>query len=188
MTDVRLMRGTDRFERAQNALQVSLFGGRGIQVGSEFVGVARSLTNKSAGLGIRAQTGRLLFLTLHGPRSEQGARARTTFPAKKIVVVKHHRHGQRLLIGSGKEFRERLASRSAFCGQLLVGHTQVAQPLVDEVLHAGRALFGHGDVLGSLGTFFGHGHSREAISGDKNCPHSIWKCRQMLDAMMRAER
>ncbi|MGC7358431.1 hypothetical protein RA989_21580, partial [Mycobacteroides abscessus subsp. massiliense] len=63
MTMTRSGRGADRFKRAQDALQVRLFGGRGIEVDGEFVGMACSLPNKSAGLGISAQPGRSLFLT-----------------------------------------------------------------------------------------------------------------------------
>lgn len=91
-----------------------------------------------------------------GNSTEQGDRARSGFPAQPVVVATQQLH--RGDVAANTHLAQGGAVRSSERGEFFLGHSQICEPLLDEVDEA-------------LGSFFGHGHNREAISVHQVCPH-----------------
>lgn len=91
-----------------------------------------------------------------GDSAEQDDRAGSGFPTQSVVVASQQFH--RGDVAADPHFAQCGAVRSSKGGEFFLGHSQICEPLLHKIDEA-------------LGSFFGHGHSREAISALQVCPH-----------------
>ncbi len=132
--------------------------GLGLREGAlEFVAASVGLAHKAQHLYVRGdRPGGRDGARFDGDSAEQDYRAGSGFPAQSVVVAPQQFYGRD--VAAQPHLAQSGAVRSAERGEFFLGHSQIRKPLLHEVDE-------------SLGSFFGHGHSREAISVRQVCPH-----------------
>lgn len=139
------------------AVQMGEFG-LGVGEGElKFVAAPVGLTDKAQDFFVRGdRCGGGDGAGFHGDSAEQDDRAGSGFPTQSVVVASQQFH--RGDVAADPHFTEGGAVRSSEGGEFFLGHSQICEPLLHEIDEA-------------FGSFFGHGHSREAISALQVCPH-----------------
>lgn len=132
--------------------------GLGISEGAlQFVAAPVGLAHKAQDFFVRGdRAGGGDGACFHGDSAEQDYRAGSGFPAQSVVVAAQQFYGRD--VAAQPHLAQSGAVRSSERGEFFLGHSQIRKPLLHEVDE-------------SLGSFFGRGHSREAISVRQVCPH-----------------
>lgn len=139
------------------AAQMGEFGLRVAEGALQFVAAPVGLMNKAQDFFVRSdRAGGGDGAGFHGDSAEQDDRAGSGFPSQPVVVASQQFH--RGDVAADPHFAQGGAIGSSEGGKFFLGHSQICEPLLDEVDEA-------------FGSFFGHGHSREAISAPQVCPH-----------------